>query len=347
MKTLEELNALLTDLPCPFAAAGPGLDFPTAAGDAPAVNYETGIPQEYARDVAGSDSEESGELMPRADFNRLGNLATRELFFRRCGGLHTFDKAFSDENLGYAEGSLLYLTDEKARVFKPVESQEGGNDLDFATYPAVIDAEATKPSDGPAAKPRILWKSVGHVYGLAEGLAHFGVDFSRRQDVASGASVADDSLVLVGTSAWEYGIWDTESGIDSAALLAAIAIGGDIGTWENYFESLIVRSTCGTFKVQVSIGDKGYVFPCKGMQGGSFGCDSVVKQMAWSVLQDASIYYNRFCGGASFPLAFFAKKGAVVKYTAFGNDNEIADAVSCIAYPIETAVADGTEGGAE
>ena len=95
MKTLEELNQLLTDFPCPFAAAEPDMDFPTAAGDAPATNYETGLPQEYARDVA--DSEESGELMPRADFNRLGNLATRELFFRRCGGVHTFDKAFSGE----------------------------------------------------------------------------------------------------------------------------------------------------------------------------------------------------------------------------------------------------------
>ena len=336
MKTLEELNELLTDLPCPFAAEKTGMDFPTSAsGGNSATNYETGVPQKY------SPQEKDASLMPLKDFNRLGNLATRELFFRRCGGIHTFDEVFSEENLGYAKGALLHYVNSDAKIFKPVESQESDNDLNFVADPAVIDAEVRKPSDSESATPRVLWKSVGHVYGLAEGLAHFGVDFSRRQDLPTGTSVAEDSLVLIGSNAWERGIWDTPSGINYAKILAILVGAGDID-----FEGYIKQSTCGSFKVEVSIGGITMEFPCKGLQGGAFGCDSVVKYMFPNVL-DNRVYYKRFCGNASFPLAFFARKGTVISYKAYGNGNQIDDAVAAIAYPLETSVAsENVEGGA-
>ena len=336
MKTLEELNELLTDLPCPFAAEETDMDFPTSASSGnPATNYETGVPQKY------SPLDKDVSLMPLKDFNRLGNLATRELFFRRCGGIHTFDEAFSGENLGYAKGALLHYINSDAKIFKPVESQESDNDLNFVADPAVIDAEVRKPSDSESATPRVLWKSVGHVYGLAEGLAHFGVDFSRRQDIPSGAVVAEDSLVLIGSNAWKNGIWDTQSGINYAKVLAAIA-GANIP-----FEDLIAKSSCGSFKVEVNIGGISMSFPCKGLQGGAFSCSSVVLQQFWMLFETAKIYYSRFCGGASFPLAFFARKGTVISYKAYGNGNQIDDAVAAIAYPLETSVAsENEEGGA-
>ena len=361
MKSLAELNDLLTDLPSPFAATLPDMDFPPeadASGE-PAVNYETGIPQEYA---GGSDdsSEEGGSLMPRADFNRIGNLATRELFFRRCGGLHTFDDDFSARNIGYTAGSLLNYDDGK--VLKTVESQEDDNDLSFVDHPAVIDAKTRKPSDASDAQARILWKSVGFVNCTGEGVAHVGVDYSRRQDIASGETLNEDSLVLLGSNAWEKGVWGTDAEMESAAweaaLWTAVSTGQDVQYWVqyylDYFTALRSNSTCGEFKVAVSVDDEDMDFVCKGMQGGSFGFDDVAnlsEGLSTQFNQTVRVYYNRFMGGASFPLAFFARKGTKISYSAFGKNwdkwNEIAGSVTCIAYPLETSVRSASaEGGA-
>lgn len=333
MKTLEELNSLLTDLPCPFAVNADWdddspKDFPTHA-DSSATNYETGIPQIYA-----TGKTDGGRLIPRADFNRLGDLATRELFLRRCGFRHTFSTDFSGENAGYAEDALLAYDDGK--WLRAVESQETENDLDFVEAPRVIDNLALKPSDDPAtAEPRILWKTANNVYGFAEGLAHVGVDYSRRQDLSSGNSLANDSLVIVGTNAWELGTWGTESDIAVASILYP-------ADWSGAVRS----SVCGEFAVELYIGDVPLGFPCKGLQGGSF---SPVLLAQVKILGELMVreYYNRICGGASFPLAFYATKGTKISWVVKGGPgmNPIPDdRVSAIAYPLETSVA---KGGAE
>ena len=356
MKTLAELNDLLADLPTPFAAeAEPAVgDFPLSDIGADSesdsesyseldfaqVTYEKGVPQAFTGD--------SPSLMPLDDFNRLGNLATRELFFRRCGGIHTFSHPFSDENNGYAKGALLHLDVSLAdnKIFKAVESQEQNNDLDFASDPSVIDARTLKPSDPEGATPRVLWKSADRVYGLAEGLVHFSVDYSRRQDVSSGDALEEDSLVLLGSNAWEFGIWGTDAELQRVAGLLPVFVGGTVAKWEKALSKMRAISTCGDFQVKVQFGDSAPLyFPCKSMQGGSAGFDSV----GATYLGSARIVYNRFMGGASFPLGFFAKKGTKVSYFALGNSkyselpggNEIANAVSCIAFPFETVIEGG------
>ena len=304
MKTLSQLQSILSASPCPFAAQGKVSVFPLVDEGAQ-TNFETGIPSEYSPKEKANTS-----LMPRGDFNRIGEIATRELFFRSAGGVHTFDTSFASANNGYADRIALVYDDGK--FVRTVESQESENDLNFKDYPAVIDALANKPSDIAGTAPRVLWKSASRVYGLAEGLVHVGVDYSRQQTVSSGDSLEHDSFVVIGAS--YYGLGDE--------------IMGNIDL-----------HTAGAFSISLSLTPPGKTVPVeltwenKGMQGMIAGGVGLIDSRL------GPVYPAHLYGGANAPLAFFARKGTVITISAKAGEEPVDKAVSVVAFPMETSIA--------
>lgn len=314
MKTIAQLQSVLSAFPCPFAAqSNPEdiSDFPLVDEDGSDsdfeggnhTNFETGIPSKYSPDQA------TPSLLPRGDFNRIGEIASRELFFRSAGGIHTFDKSFASVNNGYADRIALAYDDGK--MIRLVESQEQENDLDFKTYPAVIDSLANKPSDVAGTAPRVLWKSVSHIYGLAEGMLHVGVDYSRKQVVSSGEALDHDSFVVIGASF--YG-------------------------WGDLFEKTGYKSA-GTFGITVDVGSARLEWRNKGLQG------EIVSGVGLVNPNLGPIYPYKIYGGANAPLSFFARKGTTISYSVTANGNDQGQTgIYAYAYPLEAGAA-AEEGG--
>lgn len=306
MKTLAELQSVLSAFPRPFAAQGDLLsDFPLVDEGGEQTNFETGIPSKY------SPSETTASLMPRGDFNRIGEIASRELFFRSAGGIHTFDKDFSAANNGYADRIALAYDD--GRMIRTVESQEAENDLDFTATPAVIDSLANKPSDASGTPPRVLWKTASRLYGVANGILHVGVDYSRQQVVSSGETLDHDSFVVIGAS--YYG-------------------------WTNPVVTQSGLKTAGTFRMNLSLTLPGESEPIdmswdnKGMQGQVAGGNGLINSML------GPIYPAKLYGGANAPFAFFARKGTKVKYDVEANGRQEGQTgIYAYAYPLEAEAA--------
>lgn len=302
MKTIAQLQSVLSAFPCPFAAqsnpeAGDISDFPLVdEEDGAKTNFETGIPSKYSPDQT------SPSLLPRGDFNRIGEIASRELFFRSAGGFHTFDGEFAAANNGYADKVALAYDDGK--MLRLVESQEAENDLNFKNYPAVIDALANKPSDVAGTAPRVLWKSASRVYGVSEGLLHVGVDYSRKQIVSSGETLAHDSFVVIGASFYGWGAAYGRTELDSA----------------------------GQYSITVTVGTNTFVWDNKGMQGEIATGNGLINPML------GPIYPGSLYGGANAPLAFFARQGTTISYSAKAGTEQDKPGIYAYAYPIETEV---------
>lgn len=84
----------------PFAEDG--LLTPIADADGDALNYPTGFPSVYS--VPASSG---GKYLGRGDINAVGNIATNDLFYHKCGGLNTFDADFAAKVGGYPKGAIL------------------------------------------------------------------------------------------------------------------------------------------------------------------------------------------------------------------------------------------------
>lgn len=108
----------------PFASDGLITDFPDTDGEA--VNISTGFPSPYSA-PGGS----GGRYVGRGDINAIGNLATNDLFYHKCGGLNTFDAAFAEKVGGYPKGAVLdYING--TNVFKVI-SLIDDNAVDFVS----------------------------------------------------------------------------------------------------------------------------------------------------------------------------------------------------------------------
>lgn len=107
----------------PFADVGEkGTDFSDSSADS--LSFPGGFSSDYAAPHSAG-----GKYVQRGNINRLGFLASNDLFYSKCGGINTFDDAFSAKVSGYPEGAILdYVVGNK--VFK-VKSLHDNNVVNF------------------------------------------------------------------------------------------------------------------------------------------------------------------------------------------------------------------------
>ena len=106
----------------PFAESG--VLTPIADVDGSTLNYPTGFPSVYS--VPASNG---GKYLARGDINAIGNVATNDLFYHKCGGLNTFDANFSVKIGGYPKGAILDFVN--GRYIHRVISLVDNNKVDF------------------------------------------------------------------------------------------------------------------------------------------------------------------------------------------------------------------------
>lgn len=270
MKTLEELRLKIEAIPCAFAknAADTGDGFPVSS--ASETNLRDGFLPKYSA---------AGNPIRLVDFNRLGEMATRELAFRQQGGEHTFSADAIALTGGYPKGALLLADD--GTYAELVESQETGNDLNFtsSSNPAAVNGLSRLPSDPLEAKPRVLWRSANLVYGAAEGSLRLSVDFSRRNNLSPGEELAVDSLVVVGCAFFERDVV--------------------------YSSDYKVVSVKGTVALQKDDVTKTFSLENKGFAG------MQVEELFLGIFFEPP-YPAELCGTANYSVAFFAKAGTKV-----------------------------------
>ena len=88
-------------MPGPFGCDGL-VETPKTSIDPANPNFHDGFPVAY-----GSPKSLGGQYITRPEMNGIGNLASRYEFFRRVGGLVTFDSDLSAEIGGYPSGAVL------------------------------------------------------------------------------------------------------------------------------------------------------------------------------------------------------------------------------------------------
>lgn len=134
-------------MPCPFAGAdGAALGtIGLTSGDS--INFPQGFPSIY-----GSPASEGGKYVKRAELNAVGNMATNDLFYYKCGGLNTFDKKFCDAIGGYPYGSILdFIDHDNYSLFKIISLIDNNkvvpdaNTIDNVSW-AYLNVPDAKPS---------------------------------------------------------------------------------------------------------------------------------------------------------------------------------------------------------
>lgn len=95
-------------MPQPFAHGGTLTEIGLTQ-DNNSVNFVDGFPQVYS-----APKSNNGKFVTRGEINAIGNLASHNNFYHRCGGLNTFDPAFASAVGGYPEGAILQLMSNNA-----------------------------------------------------------------------------------------------------------------------------------------------------------------------------------------------------------------------------------------
>lgn len=91
-------------MPCPFGGFGSNNITPIKTVTGTDVNFPDGFPSAY-----GAPTDTSGKFVTRKEMNAIGNLASNDLFYHKCGGLNTFDAEFCAQIGGYPKGAVLEL----------------------------------------------------------------------------------------------------------------------------------------------------------------------------------------------------------------------------------------------
>lgn len=131
----------------PFAESGLITPIADASGDD--VNYPQGFPSIY-----GVPASEGGKYVGRGDINALGNVATNDLFYHKCGGINTFDADFSAKVGGYPKGAVLqYLN---GNYIYDVISLVDNNTFDFVANNSIDDVNWAYCNKDVTASDRVL-----------------------------------------------------------------------------------------------------------------------------------------------------------------------------------------------
>ena len=112
-------------MPCPFGGFGSNNITPIKTVTGTDVNFPDGFPSAY-----GAPTDTSGKFVTRKEMNAIGNLASNDLFYHKCGGLNTFDAAFCAQIGGYPKGAVLKMLGDNNTVFDVI-SLVDNNTFDF------------------------------------------------------------------------------------------------------------------------------------------------------------------------------------------------------------------------
>ena len=111
-------------MPCPFGGGNDANITPIEMVSSQNVNFYDGFPSVY-----GAPSANNGKFVTRKEMNAIGNLASNDLFYHKCGGLNTFDPEFALKIGGYANGAVLQALIGNDIVY--VRSLVDNNKVDF------------------------------------------------------------------------------------------------------------------------------------------------------------------------------------------------------------------------
>lgn len=130
MDNLSTLNNYCPPTPT-FASGATITNFASNSSGSGVSNFTDGIPSDY--DITSSPN----KRVLIADFNGIGELATRDKFFRQCGGYYTFDSILSGYIGGYPKGIRLGYWD--GTYYRNVISLIDNNTYNFVSTPSYID----------------------------------------------------------------------------------------------------------------------------------------------------------------------------------------------------------------
>ena len=196
MRTFTDLRKYIQDVPSLFAE---GSNKVSEENGSDGKFYSEGFPIAYSRDPNASTSSLKGKYLLRADFNRFGEISTRETHYRQSGGIHTFVQKVSSDAGGYPKDSVLDAFD--GEYIKKVESTETGNTKSFVddngiVVRNVIDCPVRKNEETEDVARRVLWRSVGWITGIGDGIFRLEIDYTKAQKVSPGAIIKKDSLII-------------------------------------------------------------------------------------------------------------------------------------------------------
>lgn len=131
-----------TVMPCPFGGFGTDniTEIATISGGNN-VNFLEGFPSAY-----GAPSSNNGKFVTRKEMNAIGNLASRDLFYHKCGGLNTFDPQFCAAIGGYPKGAVLQYP--VANQIFEVMSLVENNTIDFTNSNSGVSGITNGSVDG-------------------------------------------------------------------------------------------------------------------------------------------------------------------------------------------------------
>lgn len=114
-------------IPQPFASGDGSViadltPIDTISGDK--VNFVDGFPSVYS-----SPTSQGGKLMTRGEMNAIGHLASVNEYYRRCGGINTFDPELAMKIGGYPRGAVLEIIEDLD--YHKVVSLVDDNKVDF------------------------------------------------------------------------------------------------------------------------------------------------------------------------------------------------------------------------
>ena len=187
MRTLAELKSKILPVPSLFARAAE--DIAQEDDMTSEMNFQSGFSSVFATEDG------IGQYLKRRDFNRMGEIASREIHFKEAGGVHTFSHQVVEKLSGYPKQGVLNAYDGYMQT--QVESTFENNNVAFCDsegnlIPGVIDGFIFTSEK----EKQKAWHTVSKIYGTHEGLFSCNLDYSRATTLTNGSIINEDSFVI-------------------------------------------------------------------------------------------------------------------------------------------------------
>jgi hypothetical protein len=111
-------------IPQPFASNGDITEIADTSTTIP--NFSTGVPEIFSTPYSAG-----GSYFQRSMMNAIGNMASKNAFYRQCGGFYCFDQTVCDKIGGYPKGCVLHWLSNGQ--YLSVQSLVDDNTYDFVT----------------------------------------------------------------------------------------------------------------------------------------------------------------------------------------------------------------------